>query len=157
MAKVGLAKVGHSRTPRCVVLNWQRTLIHNSRLQCRIWQWKWRNFSPGCFIKSTTIFSWKFQDLMKKLQAEISQKGQCDTELYTTNCSETNLQEEVSNANYIHNEETTTNEVFIKDVQDAQSRRQFRFWQISMRRLVKETISHNRIFFPRRNTHWPGM
>ena len=39
----------------------------------------------------------------------------------TTNCSETRLQEEVSNANYIHNEETTTNEESIKDVQDVQS------------------------------------
>ena len=39
----------------------------------------------------------------------------------STNCSETSLQEEVSNANYIHNEETTTNEESIKDVQDAQS------------------------------------
>ena len=39
----------------------------------------------------------------------------------TTNCSETSLQEEVSNANYIHNEVTTTNEESIKDVQDAQS------------------------------------
>ena len=39
----------------------------------------------------------------------------------TTNCSETSLQEEVSNTNYIHNEVTTTNEESIKDVQDAQS------------------------------------
>ena len=39
----------------------------------------------------------------------------------STNCSETSLQEEVSNANYIHSEVTTTNEESIKDVQDAQS------------------------------------
>ena len=41
--------------------------------------------------------------------------------VFTTNCSETSLQEEVSNASYIHNEVTTTNEESIKDVQDAQS------------------------------------
>ena len=39
----------------------------------------------------------------------------------STNCSETSLQEEVSNANNIHNEETTTNEESIKDAQDTQS------------------------------------
>ena len=60
------------------------------------------------------------QDLIWKLQPRF-QKGLCDTELSTTNCSETSLQEEVSNANYIHNEETTTNEESIKDVQDVQS------------------------------------
>ena len=48
------------------------------------------------------------QDLIWKLQSRFL--SLCDTELSTTNCSETSLQEEVSNANYIHNEETTTND-----------------------------------------------
>ena len=61
------------------------------------------------------------QDLIWKQQWKFLRKTDCDTELSTTNCSETSLQEEVSNANYIYNEETTTNEESIKDVQDAQA------------------------------------
>ena len=49
----------------CVILNWQRTLVHSSRLRWRIWQWKWRNFSPRYLIKSTTIFSWKWRNWFK--------------------------------------------------------------------------------------------
>ena len=51
---------------------------------------------------------------------EIS-KADCDTELSTTNCPQTSLQEEVYNANFIRNEQKATNEDTIKDVQDAQS------------------------------------
>ena len=62
------------------------------------------------------------QDLIWKLQRKFLRQTcvipRCH---YSTNCSETSFEEEVSNANYIHNEETTTHEESIKDVQDAQS------------------------------------
>ena len=62
------------------------------------------------------------QDLIWKLQRKFPRKDNVIPRCHnSTNCSETSLQEEVSNANYIHNEETTTNEESIKDVQDAQS------------------------------------
>ena len=52
------------------------------------------------------------------------------------------LREEVSNADLICCEETATNEEAIKDVQDAQLK-------ISMRRLVRQFILHNRVYFPK--------
>ena len=62
------------------------------------------------------------QDLIWKLQPRFLRKDSVIPRCHnSTNCSETSLQEEVSNANYIHNEEATTNEDSIKDVQDAQS------------------------------------
>ena len=84
--------------------------------------------------------------LKEEASSEAEHKGWCDTELATNtqtreektaeleavmeklamevaelSAQVSRLQEELSNANYIHNEETGTNEEAIKDVQDAQS------------------------------------
>ena len=69
--------------------------------------------------------------------------------MFTTNCSETGLQEEVSNANYIHYEETTTNEESIKDVQDVRSclMKAIQILTDFSAKAGEETISHNRISF----------
>ena len=48
------------------------------------------------------------QDLIWKLQRKFLRKDSVKPRCHnSTNCSETSLQEEVSNANYIHNEVTT--------------------------------------------------
>ena len=56
------------------------------------------------------------QHLIWKQQWNFLRKTDCETELSTTNCPETSLQEEVFNANFIRNEEKSTNEDTIKDV-----------------------------------------
>ena len=70
------------------------------------------------FVEVKKLIQYLIWKLQRKFLRKDSVIPRCHN---STNCSETSLQVDVSNANYIHNEETTTNEESIKDVQDAQS------------------------------------
>ena len=101
------------------------------------------------------------QDLIWKLQRKFLRKDSVIPRCHnSTNCSETSLQEEVSNANYIHNEVTTTNEESIKDVQDVQSSlmKAIQILTDFFSKAGEGNDSHTaESVFPKRTTHWPGM